>query len=183
MRVELLIHPVRLRIIQALGQDRLTTSELAERLPEVPLSSLYRHLKLLRRGGVLDIVETRSVNGIEEKVYALTGRTHLNREEMAQLTAEEHRKYFATYLLSLMQSFADYVDSTGDDDGKIDMAADYAGYSEITFYASEEELSAFQAALNEAALPLLENKARAGSRRYRIAIIAHPTGDRDGRVA
>jgi DNA-binding transcriptional ArsR family regulator len=77
MRVDLLIHPIRLRIIQALGQDRLTTQELAERLPEVPLSSLYRHLQLLRRGDVLDVVEERLVNGIEEKVYAVTGRTHL----------------------------------------------------------------------------------------------------------
>lgn len=177
MRVELLIHPVRLRIIQALGQERLTTQALAERLPNVPVSSLYRHLQLLRRGDVLDVVEKRLVNGIEEKVYAVTGRTHLSRDEMAQLTAAEHRKYFATYLLSLMQGFADYVESAGGADGAIDMAADYAGYSEVIFFANEAELQSFQTVLNKAVRPLLENKASARRRRYRMAIIAHPTGD------
>lgn len=177
MRVDLLIHPVRLRIIQALGQERLTTQDLGDRLPDIPLSSLYRHLRLLRRGEVLDVVEKRLVNGIEEKVYAVTGRTHLNRDEMAELTPEEHRKYFATYLLSLMQGFADYVESSAAADGVIDMAADCAGYSEVIFFASEAELQAFQEVLNKAVLPLLENKVSDGRRRYRMAIIAHPIGD------
>jgi hypothetical protein len=177
MRVDLLIHPIRLRIIQALGQDRLTTQELAERLPEVPLSSLYRHLQLLRRGEVLDVVETRLVNGIEEKVYAVTGRTHLGPEEMAQLGGDEHVKYFATYLLTLLQGYAGYIRSAQDEDGLVDLAADYAGYTEVIFYADEEELQAFQAALNKVMLSLVQNEAAALRRRYRMAIIAHPTGD------
>jgi hypothetical protein len=181
MRVDLLIHPVRLRIIQALGRERLTTQELAERLPEVPVSSLYRHLQLLRRGDVLEVVETRLVNGIGEKVYAVTGRTHLSQEEMADLDAEEHLKYFATYLLSVLQGFSAYVAGAEDRDGTVNLAADYAGYTEVTFHADEAELHAFQAAMNKALLPLIENEASPERRRYRLAIIAHPTGDRHGR--
>lgn len=177
MRVDLLIHPIRLRIIQALGQDRLTTQELGERLPEVPVSSLYRHLQLLRRGEVLDVVETRMVNGIEVKVYAVTGRTHLGPEEMAQLSADEHVKYFATYLLTLLQGFAGFISSNQDGDGLVDLAADYAGYTEVIYYANEEELQAFQAALNRAMFSLVQNEATAERRRYRMALIAHPTGD------
>jgi DNA-binding transcriptional ArsR family regulator len=181
MRIDLLIHPVRLRIIQALGQERLTTRELAERLPEVPVSSLYRHLQLLRRGDVLDVVETRLVNGIEEKVYAVTGRTHLTQEEMAELSAEEHVKYFATYLLTVLQNFAAYVAGAEERDGTVNLAADHAGYTEVTFYADEAELHAFQTAMNKAVLPLIKNEAGPERRRYRLAIIAHPTGDRHGR--
>jgi hypothetical protein len=181
MRVDLLIHPVRLRIIQALGRDRLTTQELAERLPEVPVSSLYRHLQLLRRGDVLDVVERRLVNGIEEKVYAVTGRTHLSQEEMAHLSGEEHVAYFAMYLISLLQNYATYIAGAADEDGNINLAADYAGYTEVTYYADEAELYAFQAAMNKALLPLIHNEASPERRRYRLAIIAHPTGDRHGR--
>lgn len=177
MRVDLLVHPIRLRIIQTLGQDHLTTQELARRLPDVPVSSLYRHLQLLRRGKVLDVVESRQVNGIEEKVYAITGRTHLGPEEMAQLSGDEHVKYFATYLLTLLQNFAGYIGSAQDEDGRVDLAADYAGYTEVIYYADEAELQAFQAALGAALRPMIENKATAERRRYRMAIIAHPTGE------
>jgi DNA-binding transcriptional ArsR family regulator len=179
MRVDLLIHPVRLRIIQALGQEHLTTQELAKRLADVPLSSLYRHLQLLRKGDVLDIVEERVVNGIVEKVYAITGRTFLSQEDMAQLTPAEHLKFFTTYVLTLIQGFARYVETAAGDEGTIDMAADYAGYNEIVFFANEDELYALQRAINEAFLPLVNNKASAGRRRFRMAFIAHPTGDQN----
>jgi hypothetical protein len=160
------------------GTGRLTTQELAERLPEVPLSSLYRHLQLLRRGEVLDVVETRLVNGIEEKVYAVTGRTHLGPEEMAHLSGDEHVKYFATYLLTPVAGLcATTSQSAEDEDGLVDLAADYAGYTEVILYADEAELQAFQAALNKVLLPLVQNEASGERRRYRMAIIAHPTGD------
>ncbi len=42
---DLLLHPVRLRIVQAFLADRaLTTSELRTELPDVPTASLYRHI-------------------------------------------------------------------------------------------------------------------------------------------
>lgn len=176
-RAELIIHPVRLRIIQALGQERLTTQELAERLPDVPQSSLYRHLRLLRQGEVVDVVEKRLVHGIEEKVYAVIGRAHLSQEDMAQLTVEEHLSYFATYVVSLLQAYASYLEANADEHGHVDMAADYAGYTEINFYADEQELQQFQQALHAALLPLITNQETEGRRRYRMALIAHLTGD------
>lgn len=182
-RAELIIHPVRLRIIRALGRERLTTQELAERLPDVPQSSLYRHLRLLRQGEVVDVVEARLVNGIQEKVYAVTGRTHLSQEEMAQLSVDEHLTTFTTYVVSLLQAFASYLAASADEDGRVDMAADFAGYTEVVFYADDLELQQFQQALNVALLPFIENKPTEGRRRYRMAIIAHPTGEHHGRAS
>ena len=45
---DLLLHPVRWRIVQAfLGDRTLTTAELHAELSDVPMASLYRHVGLL----------------------------------------------------------------------------------------------------------------------------------------
>ncbi len=54
------------------------------------------------------------------------------------------------------------------------MAADYTGYTEASFYATDEELDRFSQALNEALAPLLENRPGGGRRKHKVAIIAHP---------
>jgi len=54
---DLLLHPVRLRIVQAfLGDRALTTTELRAELPDVPQASLYRNIARLVGAGVLSIV-------------------------------------------------------------------------------------------------------------------------------
>ena len=51
---ELVLHPVRLRIVQAfLGTPSLTTAQLRERLPDVPAATLYRQVATLVEGGLL----------------------------------------------------------------------------------------------------------------------------------
>ncbi len=53
---DLLLHPVRLRIVQAfLGDRALTTTELQAELPDVPAASLYRQVARLVDGGVLGV--------------------------------------------------------------------------------------------------------------------------------
>ena len=49
---DLLLHPVRLRIVEAfLGDRALTTSALAAELADVPPASLYRHVARLVDAG------------------------------------------------------------------------------------------------------------------------------------
>jgi hypothetical protein len=49
---DLLLHPVRLRIVKEFIGDRaLTTSQLAAELEDVPPGSLYRHVARLTRAG------------------------------------------------------------------------------------------------------------------------------------
>lgn len=176
-RAELIIHPVRLRILQTLAGEKLTTQDLGERLPDIPQSSLYRHLRLLRRGGVVEVVEKRLVNGIEEKIYAITGNIRLEQDEMDGLSSADHLRYFTTYVLVLIRGFDAYLAASESADGQINMQADYAGYTELAFYASSDELQQFQQTLHAALLPLLHNEAAADRRRHKIAVITHPTGD------
>ena len=69
---DLVLHPVRLRILQAfLGGRHLTTGDLARELPDVAQAGLYRHVRSLAEGGVLEVVRERQVRGAVERTYAL----------------------------------------------------------------------------------------------------------------
>src|SRR6202451_3828398 len=69
---DLLLHPVRLRIVKAfLGDRALTTVQLAAELDDVPAGSLYRHIALLTKAGVLQVVAERRVRGAVERTYTM----------------------------------------------------------------------------------------------------------------
>ncbi|MCP4428431.1 MAG: helix-turn-helix domain-containing protein, partial [Chloroflexi bacterium] len=81
-KADLIIHPIRFRILQTLAAETLTTQEIAERLPGTPKSSIYRHLKTLLAGEAITVAETRSVKGIQEKVYRLAQRPYLGPDDL-----------------------------------------------------------------------------------------------------
>jgi hypothetical protein len=69
---DVLLHPVRLRLIQAfLGDRALTTADLRDELPDVPPASLYRHIARLVDAAVLSVVSERRVRGALERTYVL----------------------------------------------------------------------------------------------------------------
>jgi hypothetical protein len=56
-----------------LGDRALTTSQLAAELDDVPSGSLYRHVTILTRAGVLHVVAQHQIRGTVERTYALRG--------------------------------------------------------------------------------------------------------------
>ena len=150
---DLILHPVRLQILQTIGGHELTTQEIAERLRAVPKSSIYRHLKVLLDGGIIQVVATRPVKGIEEKVYAMQAPAHIGPDDLATVSADEHFRYFTAYVTALLQQFAAYLASAP----APDLAADRVGYSETHVYATDEEMDSFIRRLQEIAAPLAEN--------------------------
>src|SRR3712207_9432909 len=109
---DLLLHPVRLRIVQAfLGERTLTTAELGAELDDVPTASLYRHVGLLADAGVLTVAEEHRVRGAAERRYRLTEEA--TSADVAGMTAEDHRRAFATFVAALIADFDRYVDELG----------------------------------------------------------------------
>src|SRR5690606_18487543 len=94
--VELLLHPVRMRIVQAfLGDRALTTAALGEELGDVPPGSLYRHIARLVDGGVLTVADERRVRGTVERTYRLElAAAGVDPGDLAAMTAEDHRRAF-----------------------------------------------------------------------------------------
>ena len=169
-KIELVIHPVRFQILRAIGTDIVTTQEIADRLPDTPKSSIYRHLKLLLEHNLIVVDETRLVNGIQEKTYRLDQPARLSPEDMQDLSVDDHIRFFTTYALTLVQDYAEYVTNNA----PIDMLVDRTGYTEVTFYASTAELDTFQQELNTAVMKLLNNKPGNGRAYRKLAVVSQP---------
>ncbi len=173
-KIEMIIHPVRFRILQSLMVDSLTTQEIADHLPDVPKSSIYRHLKLLLDAEFVAVADTRMVKGIQEKRYQLAQRPYLGADDMAGLTADAHLRYFTTYFMTILRGFDEYLTSTEKEDGKIDLAADQVGYTEVIFNVTVDEMNSFQSAINQLVMEYMNNKPGEGRQQRKLAIITHP---------
>jgi DNA-binding transcriptional ArsR family regulator len=169
-KADLIMHPARFMILQSLAGQQLTTQEISEAIPSVPKSSLYRHLKILLDGGMVEVAETRPVKGIHEMVYRLVKAPYLGPEDMSGVTKDEHLRYFASYLATLLQGFADYLDTSE----RLNLLADRVGYTEAKFYADTEELDQFSKDLNQSLLTLLKNKPGKNRHKHKIAFVTYP---------
>ncbi|MEU3222044.1 winged helix-turn-helix domain-containing protein [Streptomyces sp. NPDC006976] len=81
-----LAHPLRQRLLFALGQRPATTSRLAARL-DAKKGNVAHHLKVLREAGLVHIAETRQVRGGTEQYYQRTARRMVVTEPQAAGTA------------------------------------------------------------------------------------------------
>jgi hypothetical protein len=114
---DLLLHPVRLRIVEAfLGDRALTTSALAAELADVPTASLYRHVARLVDAGVLAVVAERRVRGALERTYVLrVAAASAGLDEVSRMSAEDHRQAFMAFVAGLLGDFDRYLARDGRD--------------------------------------------------------------------
>lgn len=153
-RAELVLHPVRLRIIAAVLGRELTTQQIAERLPDVPQASLYRQIKRLLEAEMLTVVQERLVNGIVERTYALReGVARLSREEFAAIAPEEHARYFNIFLGVMAARLERYLAQPA-----YDTTREGTTYFQATLYQTDEEARQMR-------LDLLQLVERAGKNR------------------
>lgn len=173
-KAKLILHPVRLRIIQTLAGRALTAGQIAAALPDVAQATLYRHLGTLVKGGVLTIAAEHSVRGTVEKVYALAAPDagHLGAEDAARLAPDEHFRLFTAFLCTLLGDFARYIQTPG-----ADLAADSVGYHQYALYLDDAEMQAFLAELSRLLLPLTQHLPGAGRRRRLLNLILLPGTD------
>lgn len=114
---DLLLHPVRLRIVKAfLGDRALTTGQLAAELDDVPPGSLYRHVALLTNAGVLQVVAERRVRGAVERTYTLRlFAARIGPDEAKAMTAEQHGQAFMAYVAGMLADADRYLSSNPPD--------------------------------------------------------------------
>ena len=167
---DLILHPVRYRILQTLLGRELNTRQIAEEIPSTPLSSLYRHLKTLLEAGLVQVVETNMINGIEEKIYTVGEVPLVNKEDFSQYTRAEHQRFFASYLASLLKGFSDYLSSRE----KVDLDKERIGFTDAIFYATPEELDRIGEVLLQTLEPLRKNKPSENRQRQIFSVITFP---------
>jgi DNA-binding transcriptional ArsR family regulator len=108
----LIFHPIRIRIVTLLGRESpVTAADLLARIPNVTQRSLYRHLRELLEGGLLEVESTRQVRGTIERSYRLAHEGAMSRKTFGSMTAEEWRRAFTLFMSTLQAEFASFIDA------------------------------------------------------------------------
>jgi hypothetical protein len=159
---DLLLHPVRLRIIEAfLGDRALTTAELRAEIPDVSPAGLYRHIALLVDAGVLSVVAERRVRGALERTYVLrVSAASINLDELEAMSREDHRQAFMAFVAGLLGGFDRYVSRE-----TIDPVRDGVGYRIAGLWLDDAEHAEFLRELTRVIQPRAANAPRPGRRR------------------
>lgn len=151
----LLLHPVRLRVVHALSGGReLTTGELCARLPEVSKVTVYRHVSLLAEAGFLEVAGEHRVRGAVERRYRLRqDRPSIDGDAAAAMSLDDHRRGFAAAMVVLIAEFNAYLDREG-----ANPTADSVSYRQGTLWLTPDELTTLLGKLAEVLLPCLGNQ-------------------------
>ena len=168
---DLLLHPVRLRIVKAfLGDRALTTSQLAAELDDVPSGSLYRHVALLTKAGVLQVVAERRVRGAVERTYTLRlFAARIAPGEVKAMTAEEHGQAFMAYVARMLADADRYLASNPPDPIR-----DGADYQVGALWLTDAEFAELLRDLSIVYRPRLANPPGEGRRRRMLYTVFLP---------
>ncbi|XWX04979.1 helix-turn-helix domain-containing protein [Aggregatilineales bacterium SYSU G02658] len=169
-RFDLLNHPIRLRIVLALYDRQLTTSQVAEVLKDVPRASLYRHISQLLQGGVLEVVETRLIKGIEERTLtAVKSELQMSKEDVKdKIDVDEFAEFVSMYGTIAANDAAAAIVS----DSNLDV--DQLLFRDYDFAATDEEFIALRDKISQL-LEQYENiPPTAERRKRRLFILSYP---------
>jgi hypothetical protein len=168
---DLLLHPVRLRIVKAfLGDRALTTGQLAAELADVPPGSLYRHVAMLAKAGVLQVVAERRVRGAVERTYTLRlFAARISPEEARQMSAEEHAQAFMVYVAGMLADADRYLAS-----GQVDPARDGADYQVGALWLTDAEFAELLRELSIVFRPRLANPPAPDRKRRMVYTVVLP---------
>ena len=171
---DLLLHPVRLRIVKAfLGDRALTTGELAAELDDVPSGSLYRHVALLAKAGILQVVAERRVRGAVERTYTLRQfAARISPEEAKRMSAEEHAQAFMVYVAGMLADADRYLAA-----GQPDPAHDGADYQVGALWLNDVEFAELLRDLSTVFGPRLGNPPGPGRKRRMVYTVFLPTAE------
>ncbi|MGM0829090.1 MAG: transcriptional regulator [Bacillota bacterium] len=148
-KIEILMHPVRIKICQALMRNRengLTPLEMVKTLNDVPQATLYRHLQTLVDSGIACVIKEKKVKSVSEKYYAINEEeAKIDGSEWKELSSKEKLDYISYYQLSLMTQYQNYLKKLGEQNSQEDGAT----FSVVELKIDEEHFIQFQNELNE----------------------------------
>lgn len=169
-KADLLLHPVRLRIVLEASTGPLTASDLARRLPDIAQATLYRHIATLADEGVLEVVAERRVRGGVERTFRLVADTAgLGPVDAASLTPDEYLTGFVTFVAGLVTAFERYIRSPG-----AALDTDPVGYRQTALHLTDEEMHSLLKELGEVLRPYATRDAAPDRRTVRLSVAVVP---------
>ncbi|MFF5995617.1 helix-turn-helix domain-containing protein [Lysinibacillus sp. KU-BSD001] len=147
-KAEVLMHPVRMKILQALMQNKeggLSTLEMITVIKDVPQATLYRHIQILVDENIIHVIKERKVRSVTEKFYSLhEGAARLNDADWKGLSKEQKINYISNYQLVLLSQYQHYLQSLEDKAQDEDSAT----FSFIELTLTDEQFTYFHQELN-----------------------------------
>ena len=173
---DLLLHPVRLRIVQAfLGDRALTTGALAAELTDVPPATLYRHVARLVEAGVLQVVHQEAVRGAIERTYVLrAAAAQISADQIAAMSVDDMRQAFMAFVAGLLGDVDRYL--ARDD---VDPIRDQVNFRLGGLWLDDQEFATLLRDLMRVFQPALANPPRPGRKRRIVATVLLPGDEAD----
>lgn len=169
-KMDLILHPVRLKIVQSLLNGKtMTVQQLAERVEDVPQATLYRHLKKLLEASILSVVQENQIRGTVEKVYALNEPAIQSHEDLLNLTKEEHLEMFMHFTTHLMGMYESYLEKE-----KPDLVKDGVTYRVANVHLSDEEYMEMAQEIGKIIVKAMKNEPSPERKSRNIATIVIP---------
>jgi hypothetical protein len=166
----LLLHPVRLRIILATAKRQVTAKQLANEMPDIPQATLYRNINTLAEAGILTVVAERRVRNTLEKTYTIPQQgLFLTMEDLKEAQPDDYMRLFTQYLGQLLGYYVRYVRQ-----GDVDFARDKVVFQMFPAYLSEAETQDLGQTLNTALQPYLKNEPSPERQRFIFGLTALP---------
>lgn len=148
-KVEILMHPVRMKICQVLmrnKEDGLTPLEMVKIIKNVPQATLYRQLQTMVDSGIVHVIKEKKVKSVSEKYYAINEEdAKIEGSEWKELSNDEKLNYISYYQLSLMTQYQSYLKKLEEQNSQEDTAT----FSVVELKLDEEHFGKFQSELNE----------------------------------
>lgn len=167
---DVVLHPVRIRIVQQLGGRDLTTGELRDAIPDVSQPTLYRHVAALIDAGILAVAKERRIRGTVERTLTLGARmAHVPEAELQAMSDVQLRSAFLTFLGDVAGRFDRFVEQDSPD------ARGFLGFGTVPLYVDEAALETIQAGLTELLEPYTAD-AGDGRRRVSLSTVLVPEG-------
>ena len=173
MNIDLLLNPLRLRIIHAVMDEQpFTTTQLSDRIRDVSRATVYRQVAVLAEAGLLEIDGEERVRGAVERTYRLRAlRAAMDQDTIAAMTVEDHQRLFTAAVGALLAEFNAYLGRDG-----ADPLADSVSYRQFSLWLSEEEKAELIRNLTATLVALLKN-GPTERRQHLFSTILFPTDD------
>lgn len=138
---EIMLNPVRMRIIQQLALNaRMTATELNEKINDVPRTTLYRHINVLLENDILIVVAEKKIRGSLERTFSLNVgeiKKHNTRDNAPQ-------QQILGFLMNRYARYHDYFNGEAPDPAK-----DRIFYNDTILMMDDTEFDQFLVGLRD----------------------------------
>lgn len=166
-RVDLIIHPARMRIIQFVaGQKSVTVAQIAKALSDIPKATLYRQVRTLTENDILQVVGEEKIRGTYEQSYAL----NLQSINPTGDESNEDRQSLVYFMLaSLMEDFRTYFEKE-----EVDPVEDKLFLTTNTLYLNDSQFDTFTQEMFAVVEKYLKAPAQPEGKARNITVVSSP---------